>query len=37
MNFLNKHFDKIWGLCIGFIIGFLVAGIAASNGLLTGF
>tara|TARA_B100001059_G_scaffold216719_1_gene235363 strand:- start:271 stop:384 length:114 start_codon:yes stop_codon:yes gene_type:complete len=37
MEFLNKHLDKIWGLGLGFVIGFLVAGIAASNGLLTGF
>jgi len=37
MNWLKKHLDKIWGIGIGFVVGFLVAGIAASNGWLTGF
>tara|TARA_R100001377_G_scaffold85327_2_gene71643 strand:+ start:2971 stop:3084 length:114 start_codon:yes stop_codon:yes gene_type:complete len=37
MDFLKKHFDKIWGLGIGFVVGFLVAGWASSAGVLTGF
>lgn len=37
MDFLNKHFDKIWGLGIGFVVGFLLAGWASSAGVLTGF
>ena len=37
MDFLKKHLDKIWGIGIGFVIGFLVAGWATSAGVLTGF
>jgi len=37
MDFLKKHLDKIWGLGIGFVVGFLVAGWASSVGALTGF
>ena len=34
---LKKHLDKIWGVLLGFVVGFLVAGFASSYGLLTGF
>ena len=37
MDFLNKHLEKIWGLGIGFVVGFLVAGWASAAGVLTGF
>ena len=37
MDFFKKHLDKIWGLVLGFVAGFLVAGWASSAGVLTGF
>tara|TARA_B100000900_G_scaffold412357_1_gene433961 strand:+ start:780 stop:893 length:114 start_codon:yes stop_codon:yes gene_type:complete len=37
MDFIKKHLEKIWGIGIGFVIGFLVAGFASANGMLTGF
>ena len=37
MSFFKKHLDKIWGIGIGFVVGFLVAGWASSTGVLTGF
>jgi hypothetical protein len=37
MDFFKKHLDKIWGIGIGFVVGFLVAGWASSAGILTGF
>ena len=37
MSFFKKPLDKIWGIGIGFVVGFLVAGWASSAGVLTGF
>ena len=37
METLKKHFDKIWGVLLGFVVGFLVAGVASAHGWLTGF
>ena len=37
METFKKHFDKVWGVLLGFVVGFLVAGFASSYGLLTGF
>ena len=37
MDFLKKHLDKIWGMGIGFVVGFLLAGWASAAGVLTGF
>ena len=37
MNWIKKHLKIIWGMGIGFIVGFMVAGWASSAGVLTGF
>ena len=37
IDFIKKHLEKIWGIGIGFVIGFMVAGWASSAGVLTGF
>jgi hypothetical protein len=36
MDFLTTHLDKIWGIGVGFVAGFLIATWASSAGLLTG-
>jgi len=37
MNWIMNHIKEIVLVGLGFIVGFIVAGIAAANGALTGF
>ena len=37
MEWIKKHLEKIWGIGIGFVIGFMLAGWMGANGMLTGF